>query len=158
MKYGKALFWPKISEFRSFATRNPSHGVSPFIQSECRKIRTTKTPNTDTFHAVSDPYKVVDSICFYYSSETSKLICSIGRLLFLIYYRVVSQTLSNILDRAFCENSSWFSVVNNFRKKFHFRFLTGFWIRLCVRKKWFLTTDPECLPMLTHFILTILMC
>ena len=35
-----------------FGLNSVSYSVSLLIQSECRKIRTRKTPNKDTFHAV----------------------------------------------------------------------------------------------------------
>ena len=38
--------------FPSFGLNTEKYGVSLRIQSECGKIRTRKTPNTDTFHAV----------------------------------------------------------------------------------------------------------
>ena len=38
--------------FPVFGLNTEKYGVSIRIQSECRKIRTRKTPNTDTFHAV----------------------------------------------------------------------------------------------------------
>ena len=40
------------SYFPAFGLNTERCGVSPLIQSECGKIRTRKTPNTDTFHAV----------------------------------------------------------------------------------------------------------
>ena len=39
--------------FPAFALNTERYGVSLHIQSECRKIRTRITTNTDTFHAVS---------------------------------------------------------------------------------------------------------
>ena len=42
----------KVSVFGVFLVRIfPYHSVSLHIQSECEKLRTRKTPNTDTFHA-----------------------------------------------------------------------------------------------------------
>ena len=41
--------------FPAFGLNTERHGASLRIQSECRKIWTRKTPNTDTFHAVSMP-------------------------------------------------------------------------------------------------------
>ena len=38
--------------FPAFGLNTERYGVSPRIQSECRKIRTRITPNTDTFYAV----------------------------------------------------------------------------------------------------------
>ena len=38
--------------FPAFGLNPERHGVSLCIQSKCRKIRTRKIPNTDTFHAV----------------------------------------------------------------------------------------------------------
>ena len=38
--------------FPAFGPNKERYGVSLRIQSECRKIRTRITPNTDTFHAV----------------------------------------------------------------------------------------------------------
>ena len=40
------------SYFPTFGLNTDRYGVSLRIQSECRKIRTRITPNTDTFHAV----------------------------------------------------------------------------------------------------------
>ena len=42
-------FW---SVFPAFGLTMERYSVSLLIQSECTKIRTRKTPNTDTFHAV----------------------------------------------------------------------------------------------------------
>ena len=39
--------------FPAFGLNTDRYGISFRIQSECGKIRTRKTPNTDTFHAVS---------------------------------------------------------------------------------------------------------
>ena len=55
------------------------HSVSLRIQSECGKIRTGKTPNTDTFHAVINLrcFNVVCFQCFKksikYTSNTEKV-------------------------------------------------------------------------------------
>ena len=38
--------------FPAFGLNTERYGVSLHIQSECEKIQTTKTLNTDTFHAV----------------------------------------------------------------------------------------------------------
>ena len=38
--------------FPAFGLNTERYGVSLRIQSECEKIRTRITPNTDTFHAV----------------------------------------------------------------------------------------------------------
>ena len=38
--------------FPAFGLNTKRYSVSLRIQSECRKIRTRVTPNTDTFHAV----------------------------------------------------------------------------------------------------------
>ena len=38
--------------FPAFGLNTVRYGVSLRIQSECEKIRTRKTPNTDTFYAV----------------------------------------------------------------------------------------------------------
>ena len=40
--------------FPAFGLNTERYGVSLHIQSECGKIRTRKTPITDTFHAVLD--------------------------------------------------------------------------------------------------------
>ena len=40
------------SYFPAFELNTEGYGVSLRIQSECEKIRTKKTPNTVTFHAV----------------------------------------------------------------------------------------------------------
>ena len=37
----------------AFGLNTERYGVSLCIQSECGKIQTGKTPNTDTFHAVT---------------------------------------------------------------------------------------------------------
>ena len=42
--------------FSAFRVNTEKNSVPLRIQSECEKIRTRKTPNTDTFHAVK---------CFY---------------------------------------------------------------------------------------------
>ena len=38
--------------FHAFGLSMERHGVPLYIQFECGKIRTRKTPNADTFHAV----------------------------------------------------------------------------------------------------------
>ena len=38
--------------FPTFGLKTERYGVSLRIQSECKKIRTIKTPNKDTFHVV----------------------------------------------------------------------------------------------------------
>ena len=40
--------------FPAFGLNTERYGVSLRIQSECGKIRTKKTPNTDTFHAMEN--------------------------------------------------------------------------------------------------------
>ena len=40
--------------FPAFRLNTERYGVSPRIQSERKKLRTKKTPSTDTFNAVSD--------------------------------------------------------------------------------------------------------
>ena len=40
--------------FPTFGLNTERYGISVRIQSECGEIRTRKTPNTDTFHAVHD--------------------------------------------------------------------------------------------------------
>ena len=50
------LFWSAFSRIRT------EHGVSLRIQSECGKIRTRITPNTETFHAVL----IIIFFCTYY--------------------------------------------------------------------------------------------
>ena len=42
--------------FSAFRLNTESYGVSLRIQSECGKIRTRITPNTDTFYAVSESW------------------------------------------------------------------------------------------------------
>ena len=44
------LFW---SVFSTFGLNAQRYSVSLRIQSECGKIRTRVTPNTDTFHAIN---------------------------------------------------------------------------------------------------------
>ena len=54
----KPLFFPVITHcVKSTRIRSYSspYGVSYRIQSECGKIRTRITPNTDTFYAVANP-------------------------------------------------------------------------------------------------------
>ena len=48
------LFW---FTFSRIWTEYGENGVSLHIQSECRKMRTRRTPNTDTFHAVNRTLK-----------------------------------------------------------------------------------------------------
>ena len=48
---------------------------------------------------------------------------------FITFNKGVSKTLLNIEDGAFCIKS-----VNYFRKTLHHRYLTGFWIRLCLNE------------------------
>ena len=40
------------SHFPAYGLNRERYLVSPSIQSNCGKLRTRKTPNTDTFHAV----------------------------------------------------------------------------------------------------------
>ena len=46
--------------FPSFGLKTERYGVSVRIKSECGKIRTGKTPNTDTFHTVEGTFLVYD--------------------------------------------------------------------------------------------------
>ena len=46
----------KISHFPAFKLNTGKYGASLRIQSECEKMRTRITPNTNTFHAVSLKY------------------------------------------------------------------------------------------------------
>ena len=43
---------PSTPAFPAFELNTERYGVSPRIQSECGKMRTRITPNTDTFQAV----------------------------------------------------------------------------------------------------------
>ena len=42
--------------FPAFALNMKRYSVSLHIQSECEKKRTSKTPNTDTFHVVNNTF------------------------------------------------------------------------------------------------------
>ena len=44
---------PPTPAFPAFELNTERYGVSPRIQSECGKMRTRITPNTDTFQAVN---------------------------------------------------------------------------------------------------------
>ena len=44
-----------VSYFPAFEQNTEKYSASLCIQSECRKIRTKKTPNTSTFHPVLIP-------------------------------------------------------------------------------------------------------
>ena len=48
--------------FPGFEQNTERYGVIPRIHSECEKIRTRKTPNTDTFHAVKTMVKSIFTI------------------------------------------------------------------------------------------------
>ena len=48
------FFW---SVFPAFGLNTEIYGVSLCIQSECEKIRTRETPNTDTFYALQNRMK-----------------------------------------------------------------------------------------------------
>ena len=50
--------------FPVFGLNTEKYGVSPRIQSECGKIQTRKTPNTETFHAVTTSY--CSKICIFH--------------------------------------------------------------------------------------------
>ena len=51
--------------FPAFGLNTERYSVSLRIQSECRKIRTTKTPNTDTFYAVNMKNILTKAKSFY---------------------------------------------------------------------------------------------
>ena len=79
------------SHFHAFGLNTERYEVSLRIQSECGKIRTTITPNTDTFHAVensnnfetiflvennmvtSDDQKITDTFIEYFDIIVTKL-------------------------------------------------------------------------------------
>ena len=60
------FFWSVFSHIRT-----EYEEVSLRIQSNCRKIRTRKTPNTDTFHAVLLPVGTIDGGSDYRKSPTA---------------------------------------------------------------------------------------
>ena len=51
--------------FLTFGLNTKRYGLSLLIQSECGKIRTRKTPNTDTFHAVILNRKLENIYCLF---------------------------------------------------------------------------------------------
>ena len=53
------------SHFSAFGLNTERDGLSLCIQSECGKMRTRKTPNTDTFYAV-------DNLNVFFSENTAK--------------------------------------------------------------------------------------
>ena len=72
--YCKILLCKKSVRIRSFSglyfpvfgLNTERYGVCLRIQSKCGKIRTTKTPNKDTFHAVLPLRVLLKTICFYF--------------------------------------------------------------------------------------------
>ena len=50
--------------FPSFGLNTERYSLSLRIQSKCRKIRTKKTPNTDTFHAVLFLHRNIRPLCY----------------------------------------------------------------------------------------------
>ena len=75
--------------FSAIGQNTEGYGVSFRIQSEFGKIRTAKTPNTNTFHVVV--LRTLSNICgealcensqrlFSHYVETSQLICSANQL------------------------------------------------------------------------------
>ena len=54
------LFWSAFSpHFLAFGLNTERYGVSLRIKSECGKMRTAITPNTDTFYGVSFTYSLI---------------------------------------------------------------------------------------------------
>ena len=66
--------------FPTFGLNTERYSVSLRIQSKCRAIRTRKTPNTDTFHAVHAFIKLIISI----SRIDISHIFWISRIIFLV--------------------------------------------------------------------------
>ena len=62
-------------DFHSFGLNTGRYSVSLRIQSECGKMRTRTTPNTDTFHAVLCAELTFNIInhCFVYNNEWSDI-------------------------------------------------------------------------------------
>ena len=65
----------------AFGLDTESYRVSFRIQSECRKIRTRITPNTDTFQTV-----VINAILYQFSLNISTMICEPPLLRIDIYW------------------------------------------------------------------------
>ena len=69
--------------FPAFGLNTGRYVVSLRIQSKCRKIRTRKTPNMDTFHAVYWQALLLTSMLFFSISthhrniKTSRIFCKV---------------------------------------------------------------------------------
>ena len=92
------LFWSLFSRIR---TEYGRYGVTLRIQSECRKMRTGITPNTDTFHAVlyntkMDAFLWVFSVIIYILPSTI-ITCMLIRDFFLVI-RLKLDKCRSILD------------------------------------------------------------
>ena len=80
--------------FPAFGLNTERYGVSFSIQSECGKIRTSKTPHTDTFHAVF--CKGVLTTMWLYR-------CRIPKILFAVPIgkkSIIKLSLSDLVKRA----------------------------------------------------------
>ena len=69
------LFWTAFSRIRTESGEIRRYGVSLRIQSECGRILTRITPNTDTFHAVQYKHKTT-SLAKYEENSQGKSLCS----------------------------------------------------------------------------------
>ena len=94
--------------FPALGLNMEKYGVSLHIQPECRKIRTRKTPNMDTFHAVQVAQKMIQQLqhpIFFllqmisrgvFKSFQQKYLKAFNHLLFL--QNAPSQVLDRVLN------------------------------------------------------------
>ena len=95
------------SYFPAFGLNTERYGVSLHIQSECEKIRTRKSPNTDTFHAVTVVKFILNKMNskWMFFRRFSVLPLSLERSLKLRYCRTVYY-LQFGQSETYCKNVS----------------------------------------------------
>ena len=112
--------------FPAFGLSTERYGVSVRIQSECRKIRGRKTPNTDTFDTAEIKTFLINVLIYFNAFYYSGAITSDLEMERSEAYSKPCQT---------CKRKLFAKIVNDwkpltiFGKKLHLRCLKRFWIR-----------------------------
>ena len=116
------FFW---SIFSAFGLNTKRYSVSLRIQSECRKIRTRKNPNKDTFDVVNPStvlhefLSTVLHICLRSKFDFRKLSTYLnGSFLIGIFYWSKINTFSlpaTLLKKRLCHNCKWRDQKKNFQ-------------------------------------------
>ena len=95
--------------FPQFGLNTERYSVSPRIQSKWSKMRTRKTPNTDTFHAVCCLY--VEDLLVLWFSYSSVRVGALAVVSFLVVILLGRQIQNN--PKHFCSLSpQWISKVS----------------------------------------------